>query len=192
MFFLSLPVILLSPPAAAGPRGNIAFGSGEGKQSFADNYKVQTLGGHAELSYKLFIFQAGIGFVNISEINIGEERRYVNMGYGFLGFSLGRFLDVHGGLGGGSWRRKELDTGTTPDDYDYRAYGAGYMIGARLYLLNFKDLSVGISGTYFKMTSDGFKSIEDGTTTMKTEESVGSGTVAAIVFAFTPGKGGKR
>ena len=58
-------------------------------------------------------------------------------------------------------------------------------------IVQLKDLSIGLSGTYYRMTSKlGYRSVEDGVLSNPTTESVASGTLGAIVFSWTPGKNG--
>lgn len=166
---------------------SVGLGSGTGKLEYGDKkWEPETLAGHIDLYAKWHFLLLGASYLSIAPPNIDQNRTYAAMTTLNLGIGIGSRIELFYGLGLGKWRRNRVDEPTTPSDTDYIAYGGGDMVSARIYLLSFKGLSIGLSGTYFNMTSDDYTSILDGVKTENTDKASGGGTMGALVFRWTP------
>lgn len=178
-------IFISSPLASAEPQFNLGLGYGHATQEFGDlNYAPKAIAGHLDLQYRLWVLLLGVSYMTTTQYNWGDERKYVSMTAVNGGFALGKHLDLIGGVGWGKWRQRQLNQPTAPFDIDYVADGPGYMAGIRLHLIRLKDLSIGISATYYHMKSSLYTSREDGTKTIELEKSRGTGSIAAINFSW--------
>jgi hypothetical protein len=186
---LSLAVGLFSSTAfAAKTNVSTTLGLGYGKmlQEFgARTYEPQSVAGHIDAQFSLWKFVIGGSYMSVTNLNVGDERSYVGMGAVHAGLNLSNSVQVIGGVGAGAWRRRRTNQATVPNDYDYKTSGGGYMAGVRVFLINTKKFSVGLSGTYYHMKTDSFTSVEDNVKTNTIDNSRGTGTIAAIVFRFS-------
>jgi hypothetical protein len=186
---ISLGLTFLSITAWAEPRVNLGLGYGNATQEFGDlEFTPQSIAGHLDLNYRLWIFLAGVSHMTTSQLNIGEDRNYTSLTSVHAGLALGKYLEMVGGVGWGKWRRRKTAQLIAPIDSDYSANGPGYMAGIRFHLLHFKSFSIGLSATYYRMESDSYNSELDGIKTVELKEGRGTGSIAAIVFSWS-GKG---
>ncbi len=198
---LSLALSLYAPLSSAadvfGLATNIGLGYGVGKQEFGDDhtFEPKSVAGHVDVQFLIWKLILGGSYLSLTNLNVGEDRNYVGMGAAHVGFNLSNSIQLLYGIGAGSWRRARSNQLTTPSDYDYKATGGGTMAGIRIFLINTKQVSVGLSATYYEMTSNSYKSVEDNVKSEVTEESKGTGSIAAIVVrlnGFDFRKGAKR
>jgi hypothetical protein len=187
--FLSLAIVLFSSSVFAATTNvstNVGLGYGKMLQEFGDRtYEPQSVAGHIDAQFSVWKFVIGASYMTVSNLNVSEERSYVGMGGVHAGFNLSNSVQIIGGVGYGSWRRNRSNQTTGPSDYDYKASGGGYMAGVRVFLINTKKVSVGLSGTFYHMSSDSYASVENNVKTQPIDNSKGTGTIAAIVFRFS-------
>lgn len=185
--FVFILLLLLSFRAQAiGVSSNLGLGYGRATQEFGDlNFSPQSVAGHVDLQVSFWKIVFGISYLNVTNLNIGDERNYVGMGAVHLGVNLSNSIQLIGGLGAGQWRRLRQNQSTVPNDYDYKAGGGGYMAGVRIFLINTKKLSVGLSGTYYHMKSSQYDAVEDTFKTEVLEPSKGTGSIGALVFRMS-------
>lgn len=186
---LLLPLFLVAAPSAhasIGASTNWGFGYGYATQDFGSHsFKPQSIAGHVDLQMNLWKFVVGLNYLTITNYNINDERNYVGMGAVHAGFNFTNSVQLIGGVGTGAWRRRRDHETSTPHSYDYSASGNGYMAGVRVFLYNSKFLSVGLSGTYYQLKNDEYSSSVNGVSSKVSEETKGSGQIAALVFRLS-------
>jgi hypothetical protein len=184
--FFSSTVFAAPGKSLVGFSANLGLGYGLAEQKFGEtSFSPKSIGGHLDIQLNFWKIILGLSHLNITNYNFGEERNYVGMGAVHMGLNLTNSVQIIGGVGAGKWRRRRENQTTAPFDYDYTASGGGSMGGVRIFLLNSKKFSLGISGTYYKMTTDQYKSVEDGVSVDVREPSEGSGVLAAIVLRLS-------
>jgi hypothetical protein len=192
LLILSLLIVLFELPAHAGflvpeIRGDLGLGYGRAKLEYGETeFDRQSVAGHVDLHVQWLIFMIGATYMTTSQLNIGNNRSYASMATVNAGFALGRHFELIAGVGGGKWRHARFNQSAIPRDFDYVGTGPGIMGGVRVYLFEVKSVSVGLSATYYRMSSELYTSTIDRTQTNNIAVSRGTGTIAAIVFRWNP------
>lgn len=195
--FLLVGLLFLTTAQAFGEAHvNLGFGYGDGTQEYAKKYEFSSVGGHGDLMFRWLIFEVGGSFLSLSQLDTGGRKTYVEYYGANLGFAFSKYLELLGGVGVGRWRRQRSDQEIAPIDSDYTAFGTGYMAGIRLFLINTKEFSMGLSASYYRMNSDSYHSNEDLVRSVPFKDIIATGSMAAIVFRWSGekigGKGGGK